>query len=248
MNNSFVSTERSTEPEIMDDFTCSGAVVERTLKELDLINQLLGGNGVTLSGLKRMTNFHKASGEPLTIADLGCGSGDLLRRFARYARKKGINAKLIGLDANPSIVEYARKHSVDYPEISFDSVDVLSADFAARNYDIICGTLFFHHFDNDTLEHFLPQLVRQAKLGVLINDIHRHWLAFHSIRWLTRWLSSSSMVRFDAPLSVRRAFTRDDWMRIFAKAKLNHYRISWRWAFRWKIMLSSSESRLAQFW
>jgi hypothetical protein len=127
-------------------------------------------------------------------------------------------------------------------------VDVLSPEFATRNYDIICGTLFFHHFDDDTLSRLLPQLVRQATVGVLINDIHRHWLAYYSIRWLTRWFSSSSMVRYDAPLSVQRAFTRDDWDRVFAQGGIDHYRIAWRWAFRWKIMLSSSKSRLAQFW
>jgi SAM-dependent methyltransferase len=244
----FSSAQRATDPEIMDDFTCSGEVVERTLRELDVINRLLGGNGVTMSGLKQMGKLPSSSGNPLTIADLGCGSGDLLRRFARYARRNGITVKLTGIDANPSIVDYARNHSADYPEISYESVDVLSPEFATRNYDIICGTLFFHHFDDDTLSRLLPQLVRQATLGVLINDIHRHWLAYYSIRWLTRWFSSSSMVRYDAPLSVQRAFTRDDWDRVFAQGGIDHYRIAWRWAFRWKIMLSSSKSRLAQFW
>lgn len=240
--------QRATSPEIMDDFSCTGAVVERTLRELDVINRLLGGNGVTMSGLKEMAKFSSASGVPITIADLGCGSGDLLRRFAHYARHNGIPVRLTGIDANPSIVEYARNHSVGFPEVSFESVDVLSPEFATRNYDIICGTLFFHHFDDDTLAQLLPQLVRQANLGVLINDIHRHWLAYYSIRWLTQWFSSSSMVRYDAPLSVQRAFTRSDWNRIFAQAGIPHHRIAWRWAFRWKIMLSSSESRLAQFW
>lgn len=248
MSPTFSSAQRATDPEIMDDFSCSGEVVEQTLRELDVINRLLGGNGVTMSGLKEMARFHSPSGDPLTIADLGCGSGDLLRRFARYARRNGIAVKLTGIDANRSIVDYARSHSADYPEISYESVDVLSPEFATKNYDIICGTLFFHHFDDHTLSHLLTQLVRQASLGVLINDIHRHWLAYHSIRWLTRWFSSSSMVRYDAPLSVQRAFTRGDWNRVFAQAGIAHYRISWRWAFRWKITLFSSGSRLAQFW
>ena len=244
----FSSAQRATDPEIMDDFTCSGEVVERTLRELDVINQFLGGNSVTMSGLIEMVKLRSPAGDPITIADLGCGSGDLLRRFARYARQRAMPVRLIGIDANPSIVDYARKHSVDYPEISFESADVLSSEFAMKDYDIICGTLFFHHFDDDTLSRLFPQLVRQAKLGVLINDIHRHWLAYHSIRWLTRWFSSSSMVRYDAPLSVQRAFTRADWKRVFDQAGIGHYRIAWRWAFRWKIMLFSSESRLAQFW
>lgn len=248
MNLEFSSGKRATDPEIMDDFTCSGEVVEQTLRELDVINRLLGGNGVTLSGLKKMAAIHTSRETPLTIVDLGCGSGDLLRRFAGYARQKKINVRLIGIDANPAIVEYARKHCTGFPEISFIAMDVRSAEFSSQTYDIICGTLFFHHFDDDALVHLLPQLVRQARLGVLINDIHRHWLAYYSIRWLTRWFSSSSMVRFDAPLSVSRAFTRADWEVILRRAGLSQYHIAWRWAFRWKIILFAAESRLAQFW
>lgn len=247
MSRRFTLAQRSNEPEIMDDLTCSGVVVERTLAELDIINRLLGGNRVTLSGLKELASLH-ASENPLTIADLGCGSGDVLRRFAVYARKKGIAVRLVGIDANSSIVAYARKHCAGYPEISFESTNVLSSEFAAQSYDIICGTLFFHHFDDATLSRLLPQLARQAKLGVLINDIHRHWFAYHSIRWLTRWLSSSSMVRYDAPLSVRRAFTRKDWHRVFLQSGIKHFTIRWRWAFRWKILISSGDSPLAQFW
>ena len=244
----FHAAKRSTDPEIMDDFTCSGAVVERTLRELDIINHWLGGNGITLSGLKKMVSPATATEDPVTIADLGCGSGALLRRFAMHARKKGLSVKLIGIDANPSIVDFARKHSTAFPEISFEVLDICSPEFATRTYDIICGTLFFHHFDNETLSRLLPQLVRQARLGVLINDIHRHWFAFYSIQWLTRWFSSSSMVQYDAPLSVQRAFTRADWNYLFTQAGIQRYRIAWRWAFRWKILLSESESRLAQFW
>jgi SAM-dependent methyltransferase len=247
MSVAFSASKRATDPEIMDDFTCSGEVVEQTLRELDVINRLLGGNGVTLSGLKKMAAIHSPE-TPLTIIDLGCGSGDLLRRFALYARRQRISVKLIGIDANPSIVDYARRHSGAFPEISFLAMDVLSTEFSMQTCDIICGTLFFHHFDDDTLAGLLPRLVRQARLGVLINDIHRHWFAYHSIRWLTRWFSSSSMVRYDAPLSVCRAFTRADWEVIFKRAGLIHYRIAWRWAFRWKIMLFNAESRLAQFW
>ncbi|MBL7849658.1 MAG: methyltransferase domain-containing protein [Cyclobacteriaceae bacterium] len=248
MSPAFNADQRSKETEIMDDLTCSGPVVERTLKDLDIINRLLGGNAVTLTGLKEMMESRGSSGVPLRIADLGCGSGDLLRRLARYARKNSIPVQLFGIDANPSIAAYASRHCADYPEITIEAVDVLSDEFAARSYDIISGTLFFHHFDDDTLVRLLPRLVSQAKYGVLINDIHRHWFAYHSIKWLTRWFSSSPMVHYDAPLSVSRAFTRGDWKRLTARSGIVQYRISWHWAFRWKIMLCSPDSRLAQFW
>lgn len=234
---------RSSDLEIMDDLDCSGAVVHQTLRELDVINQWLGGNAITLSGVKGLMCLRPITpDDPLTVVDLGCGSGDLVLRLARYGRKKGIPMQLTGIDANPHIVDYARKHCEGYSEISLEATNVCSPDFAKRRFDIVTGTLFFHHFDDATLIQLLPQLVRQSRLGLLINDIHRHPLAFYSIRLLTKLFSSSSMVRFDAPLSVRRAFTRSDWERLFSKGEIKQYDLSWAWAFRWKILIRAQKT------
>lgn len=240
--------QRSPDPEIMDDLLCSGEVVTQTLRELDVINRWLGGNAVTLSAIRKMLKARSQEDGAVSIADLGCGSGDMLRRLAEYGRSVGIPMKLIGIDANPNIIAYAREKSTGYPELAFEAMNVLSAEFAALRYDIIAGTLFFHHFDDATLEKLLPQLVRQSRIGVVINDIHRHPIAYHSIRLLTRLFSRSEMVRYDAPLSVRRSFRREDWERLFTHAGLSTYRLRWKWAFRWKILLPAAGSRLAQFW
>jgi len=233
-------SHRSTDLEIMDDLSCSGKVVDQTLRELDKINRWLGGNNVTLDGIKEMISPMRSQlRSPLAIADLGCGSGDLLRRIAELGRKLGIPMKLTGIDANPHIVEYAKRHCRGYPEISIETLNVLSPAFEEEKFDIITGTLFFHHFDDIPLKNLLSQLKRQARVGIVINDIHRHWLAYYSIRVLTRLLSSSSMVRYDAPLSVRRAFTHGDWTRLLEESGISPYTLTWKWAFRWKIIIST---------
>lgn len=242
-------SQRSNEAEIMDDLTCSGQVVEQTLRELDVINRWLGGNKVTLDGLKSLIHQASAKGVAIvTIVDLGCGSGELLRQAAEFGRRNKIKLQLIGFDANPHIIDFARKHCENYPEIAFEAVNVLSDDFSVRSFDVITGTLFFHHFDDTTLSLLLARLNRQARVAILINDIHRHWFAYQSIRMLTQLLSKSSMVRFDAPLSVRRAFTLRDWRRILSSAGIVNYTIDWKWAFRWKIVIQSLSLCLAQFW
>lgn len=235
-------SRRSHEPEIMDDLDCSGKVVNQTLHELDIINRWLGGNAVTMSGIKDLLRKTGKQPASVSVADLGCGSGDMLRQLADYGRANGIAMHLKGVDANPHIVAYAREHCRDYPEISVESANVLSEDFLRQKFDIITGTLFFHHFDDASLRLLLSRLVRQVRIGLLINDIHRHPLAYHSIRLLTRIFSSSSMVRYDAPLSVRRAFTRQDWVDIFKSADIKTYQISWKWAFRWKILLPPAQT------
>lgn len=235
--------QRSNELEIMDDLHCSGEVVDQTLRELDVINAWLGGNAVTLGGIDELMRGRSFTpDDPLTVADLGCGSGDVLRRVARLGQERGIPMRLTGIDANPHIVDYARAHCRDYDSISIEPINVFSPAFAERRFDIITGTLFFHHFDDTSLAQLLPRLAHQSRLGLLINDIHRHPVAFHSIRLLTRLFSSSSMVRFDAPLSVRRAFTRQDWERILATGGITRYHLSWEWAFRWKIIIPALKS------
>jgi len=66
-----------------------------------------------------------------------------------------------------------------------------------------------------------------------INDLLRHYLAYHSIRLLTLAFSKSRLVKNDAPISVTRGFNRADWQRILADAGLSDYHLNWKWAFRW---------------
>ncbi len=223
--------KRSDEIEIMDDLDCKGEVVYQTLRELEFINRWLGGNAVTLEGAKQLTQGFENNS--LTIADLGCGGGDTLKLLAVWGRKNKMTLQLTGMDANPHIIEFARNNCRDYPEISFETVDIFSHDFQQRTYDIVLGTLFFHHFHTTVLIDFFSRLKKQVRMGFVLNDIHRHWLAFHSIRLLTRLLSKSPMVKFDAPLSVLRAFTKKELVIIFANAGVEPIRIGWKWAFRW---------------
>ena len=47
------TTNRSNEIEIMDDFSLKGEILKDTLDKLELTNRLLGGNKLTILGLKK---------------------------------------------------------------------------------------------------------------------------------------------------------------------------------------------------
>ncbi len=230
--------QRSDEIEIMDDLQCHGEVVHQTLRELEFINRWLGGNAVTLDGVRQL--IKNQEGRSLTIADLGCGSGDMLKLLAEWGRKNNLILKLTGIDANPHIIDFARNHCKDYPEISFETLDIFSVEFQKRTYDIVMGTLFYHHFQNDALIDFFSKLKKQIQVGLVINDIHRHGLAFYSIRILTKMFSKSAMVKVDAPLSVLRAFTREELRTILVKAGVEPFQLRWKWAFRWQVVYRQS--------
>ncbi|MBY0436067.1 MAG: methyltransferase domain-containing protein [Cyclobacteriaceae bacterium] len=228
---------RSQAIEIMDDLQCQGEVVNQTLRELEFINRWLGGNAVTLDAVRQLTRDRKRTS--FTIADLGCGGGDMLKLLADWGRKNNIKLTLTGIDANPHIIAFAKENCKDYPEISLEALDIFSPAFQERKFDIVTGTLFYHHFSNSQLAPFFTQLKSQTRLGIVINDIHRHWLAYHSIRLLTQIFSKSAMVKFDAPLSVLRAFSKKDLQEIFAKANITPTVFRWKWAFRWQVILSA---------
>lgn len=224
----------------MDDLDCQGEVVEQTLRELDFINQWLGGNAVTLNGLEKCwasTPKDKA----ISIADLGCGSGEILRLIAARAYSQKRKVVLNGFDANLNIVHFANEHSLNSfnneLKINFEALNIFSDDFKARKFDIILCTLFLHHFTEEELVQTFRSLKQQARLGIIVNDIHRHPLAYYSIKWLTNLFSKSSMVKFDAPLSVLRAFTRKELEQILSKAEIKHYQLRWKWAFRWQLII-----------
>jgi 2-polyprenyl-3-methyl-5-hydroxy-6-metoxy-1,4-benzoquinol methylase len=227
-------SKRSIEIEAMDDLNCSGGVVDQTLRELDTINELLGGNYVTIEGLKKVI----AEKNSLTIADLGCGSGDMLRRIRQWSSKKNLALRLIGIDANSHIVSYADTNTPADCEIEFQTENIFSETFKERKFDVVLATLFFHHFTDDQLIAFFRQLKRQVRVGIVINDIHRNWFSYYSIKLLTKLFSKSEMVKFDAPLSVLRAFKRSELTYILEKAGFENYTIKWMWAFRWQVVIA----------
>jgi len=221
---------RSAEIEIMDDLNCKGEVVDQTLRELEVINRLLGGDNVTIDGIKRLTREKR----DYSIVDCGCGGGDLAMKIYEWGRRNGFQFNVTGIDANPYIVNIASK---SFKNVSFEAMNVFSEEFTKGRYDIITATLFVHHFTNDELVGLFRSWKSQARVGVVINDIHRHFLSYHSIRLLTLMFSRSAMVKFDAPLSVRRAFTRRELIGILDKAGIKSYSLKWKWAFRWQLII-----------
>lgn len=225
--------QRSNEEELMDDLDCSGEVVSQTLRELDTINRLLGGNSISMGAFKQVA---KNSKKPLHLLDLGCGSGDLMILMAKWCRKNGIEARFTGVDANPYIVKFAQNHTRDFPEISVECINIFSDQFLNMKCDIVHSCLFTHHFTSDQLTGLFKDFQKLARTKVIINDLQRHLIAYYSIKWLTSWFSRSFMVQNDASASVARGFKKKELKNILDQAGINQYQLKWAWAFRWKLV------------
>lgn len=231
------TTYRSTDIEIMDDLDMSGDVLIKTLNQIAGINKWLGGNGLTLDGIKTLLKSQSRD-RTIRIVDLGCGNGDMLREVAEFGKKRGYTFELLGIDANQATLDHAIQLSAGFPEISYQKEDVLSEAFETRTYDIALCTLFLHHFDDDTALLFIQKIVERAKIGVVVNDLHRHKLAYYLFKMLTS-VMNNPMVRTDGLISILKGFKRID-LEQFSQ-KINHKStITWRWAFRYQWIISKA--------
>lgn len=221
---------RSSDTEMMDDFTLEGKEYRDTLDKLEIINRLLGGNSVTIKGLSKLLLTQSRS-NTITIIDLGCGHGDILRDVAKYGRKNKYKFKLIGIDANPNAIAYAQELSKNYPEISFETADIFSEDFNKQTYDIILCTLFLHHFESNKLITFLKSATDKATIGAVINDLHRHRMAYYLFKLVGIFIKNK-MVKEDGLTSVLRAFKKKEINAILTQVQVP-FSIQWKWAFRY---------------
>lgn len=227
---------RSTLPEKMDAPGVAEHETRQALRELEVVNELLGGYNVVLHALGQLD----WPAREVTIIDMGCGGGDMLRAIAVWAIKHNHKVKLIGVDWNPVMTAYATERSSQYNNISFKTLSVFDDTLLAEKADITMSSLFCHHFDKKELVDLVSRMYHLAGYAVIINDLHRHWFAYYSIKMLTSVLSKTYLVKYDAPLSVARSFIRNDWKEILSEANIANYSLNWKWAWRWELIIKKA--------
>ena len=224
--------QRSYQKELMDGDDISFEAMAQTLKELNIINTRLGGHAITLKGVKELNK----NSSPLIICEIGCGGGDNLFAIYKYCLKKSTPVSFIGIDMNAECIEFAKQQ---YPQLPCEWIcnDYEKVNFGDNKPGIIFSSLFCHHFTDEQLVTMLRWLQLNSHTGFFINDLQRHWLAYYLIKYITKFFSKSYLVKNDAPLSVLRGFTRHEWEILLEKAGVKNYKIRWKWAFRWLILV-----------
>jgi hypothetical protein len=231
------TTKRTDEAEIMDDFELKGPDLEKTLGDLDNINKWLGGNKITIQGIKKLLN-----GQPKTniiqIADIGCGNGAILREIANWGRSNNYNFQLTGIDANPNTIEIAEKLSAYYPEIQYSTLNIFNEDYKSREFSIILCTLTLHHFKNPEIISILNNFYKQAKKGIVINDLHRSRMAYFLFQAFCRVFINNEIARKDGLTSILRGFKKEDLQKLASNIPTANQEIRWKWAFRYQWIIN----------
>ncbi|MEO8374555.1 MAG: methyltransferase domain-containing protein [Sphingomonas bacterium] len=210
-----VLATRTIAEELMDSEDLDAATYADVVGDLAKVNAVTMAARPTLDflgrGSRNMTSFR--------LLDVGFGDGDMLRRIARWAKKRGIAAELIGVDLNPRSELAARAHTPDELAIRYVTGDY--ADLAAQGWDFIISSLVAHHMSHAQIVAFLRFIDAEARRGWLINDLHRHGFAHWGFPILARIAAWHPIVRHDGTLSIARSYRPDEWPPILAEASVS---------------------------
>jgi len=223
----------------MDDFSLKGEALHVALDKIAKINRLLGGNKLTIHGVADLL-AHADLSKEITIVDLGCGNGDMLRNLTAYATKQNLKFRLIGVDANQFTINYARKLSNDFPQIEYRCEDMFGSVLNELNYDIVLLTLTLHHFKDNEIEELLAKCNQNAQIGIVINDLHRSSIAYRLFQAICFIFRLNKISKEDGLTSILRGFKKEELIPLAEKLKLKKYKIQWKWAFRYQWIISKT--------
>jgi len=224
--------KKSFKKELMDDFSLDDGRIDRALKELRTINRFLGGNSVSKKGLEYLIKETKTE---FRILDVGGGGSDILFDL----KNKYEHLKIYPVDLN--------KHSCHYQKKERNNNKIICADafklpVREKSFDIVHASLFLHHFSDEEISRLIRSFLVTSSRGVIINDLRRNILAFSGIKILSMIFSKSEFVKNDGPLSVRRAFTKKEFVKILSLTGVDNFIIKRMRSFRFLVIIPSSQN------
>jgi 2-polyprenyl-3-methyl-5-hydroxy-6-metoxy-1,4-benzoquinol methylase len=228
---------RTDKAELMDDFSMQGEILRDALDKIAKINQLLGGNLLTLRGVQHLIADTIKSSK-ITIIDIGCGNGDMLRTLADFGLKNNLEFELIGIDANEFTISHAKELSKKYSNIKYECTDIFHESFKEIKYDIVLCTLTLHHFKDDEIMDLMQLFYTNSNIGIVINDLHRSSIAYRLFQGLCFVFRLNDMSREDGLTSILRGFKKEELIHFSKKLNFRDYKIQWKWAFRYQWIIS----------
>ena len=133
------------------------------------------------------------------VLDLGSGTGTL----AIMVKQREPGAEVTGLDADPQILELARRKAAQLGlAIGFDEGLATELPYPDGSYDRVLSTLFFHHLTSEDKRECLAEIRR-----VLRPDGELHLADFTAPADLVQALLSWQVRLFDGLERTRENFT-----------------------------------------
>lgn len=205
-------------PELLDSDSGNAKEVADSLRDLRMFSRWFGGTSTTVSLLERVA--HQTQARALTVLDNAAGPGESTRGAAQQLARHGIRVR----------VTLADRSAAHLPRNGTATVvaDALRLPFADDSFDVVTSSLFAHHLEPEQIIAYVDETLRVCRVATLINDLNRS--AVHlALVYAGMPLYRSRITRHDAPASVKRAYTPEefhDMLRCSKAARVeitNHY-------------------------
>lgn len=170
--------------------------------------------------------FARHCNRSIRILDLACGGGDVTAALRRRAAKARLPVVVEGCDISATAVNVAKANGGG----RVFQLDVLRTSLP-EGYDATVCSLFLHHLHDDDAVELLRKMAAASQL-VLVNDLSRGGMGLLLAHLACRVLTRSDVVRMDAPISVRAAFTPDEAMALATRAGLEGATVRSAWPCR----------------
>jgi len=219
--------DRLTAPELMDDPACSDHELRSALRDLSRINRIFGSHAFVRSYLDRILpvwRTRRAASSPLVLLDVATGGADVPQAVIQWGARRRVPVRVIAVDRHPVTARCARESTCGSPAISVIQADARTLPFLDGSVDVCLCSLALHHLTPDEDVALLRRLHRLARLGFLAVDLRRCWTGYAAV-WLLTRLSPSPLIRHDGPLSVRRAFSWEEYGRLVTAAAIPGLRV-----------------------
>jgi SAM-dependent methyltransferase len=210
--------------ELLDQPGTPAAELAESLADIARLNRL----GPTRALLDQLAPFfdRQPADEPLRVLDLGTGSADIPIAVVRWAQAHGRRVSVVAVDLQPSVLACARRAVSEMPEIRLVAGDAVCPPVRPGGVDVALCSLTLHHLSEGGVVALFRLMADVARRGFVVSDLRRSRLGYAAAWLATRAISRNRLTRHDGPLSVRRAYTREELVRLSEAAGLGH--VSWR--------------------
>ena len=199
--------------ELLDDPRAPAPSVRESLRNIARANRWLGGAAAVRYALRRV--IPAGLTRPLSLIDVGTGAGDLPRMAGRWAARRGIPLRPVGLEASGVAARLAREQGILC--VVGDGGVLPLRD---RSVDYVLLSQIAHHFSPPAIVRLFRECARVARRALIVCDLRRSRLA----AWC--FPLAGSALRFDrhtirdGVTSLERGFTVEGLTRLLAAAGL----------------------------
>lgn len=225
---------RAVEAELLDLGHGSAQDARDNLAEMWRINRFLGGLRALTAHLDPRL---PQDGSPVTLADLGTGSAEMVAYLARRLRRRGHAARVLAVDWAARHLAIAAERGTGPPDVLLLRADAAHLPLPAQGVDFIISSLFLHHFGPDDAADLLRSAYACTRRSLIMSDLVRGWLPLAAFRLTQPVFARNYLTRHDGALSVRRAYTPAELRALAHRAGLEGAQVHTHWPWRMTLVV-----------